>query len=79
MTTQLLNSSATTLFHFECRDQLLLTPYMETVESDQQIKLYLLMIHPCQNVVGNHTSRTHTIYNNSAKGEVCKIKRSLRI
>ena len=64
MTIQLLNNSVTTLFHFECRDQPLLTPYVETAESDRQIKLYLWMIHPYQNVAGNHTSRTHTIYTN---------------
>ena len=60
MTTQLLNISVTTLFHFEWRDQSLLALYVETAESDWQIKLYQLMIHHYQNVAGNHTSRTHT-------------------
>ena len=39
MTTQLLNISATTLFHFEWRDQSLLAFYVETAESDWQIKV----------------------------------------
>ena len=54
MITQLLNISATTLFHFECRDQSLLALYVETAESDRQIKLYQLMIHHYQNIAGNH-------------------------